>query len=101
MLVKLTEICSNGAVTVGHRYKLREVFINPEHVILIREDVRIKELNENGNLRLPGTDILDKSHRFSKLVLNRGQSGAEIVVVGAPGIIEKTLKLDNRQLLKG
>ena len=101
MLVKLTEICSNGAVTVGHRYKLREVFINPEHVVLIREDIRIKELNENGSLRLSGNDNLNKGHRFSKLVLNRGQSGAEIVVVGAPDIIEKTLKTDNRQLLRG
>ena len=101
MLVKLTEICSNGAVTVGHRYKLREVFINPEHVILIREDVRTKELNENGSLRLPGNDALNKEHRFSKLVLNRGQSGAEIVVVGAPDVIEKTLKIDKRQILRG
>ena len=101
MLVKLTEICSNGAVTVGHRYKLREVFINPEHVVLIREDLRVRELNENGNLRLPGSETLNKEHRFSKLVINRGQSGAEIVVVGAPDVIEKTLKIDKRQILRG
>jgi len=101
MLVKLTEICSNGAVTVGHKYKLREIFVNPEHVILIREDIRVRELNESGMLNLIGPDELNKSHRFSKLTINRGHAGSEISVVGSPDIIENTLKIDNRQLLRG
>tara|TARA_B100001123_G_scaffold74689_1_gene84117 strand:+ start:12609 stop:12914 length:306 start_codon:yes stop_codon:yes gene_type:complete len=101
MLVKLTEICSNGAVTVGHKYKLREVFVNPEHVVLIREETRVRELNENGMLNLPGTDTLNKSHRFSKLTINRGHSGSEIVVVGAPDQVESSLKLNNRTVLRG
>ena len=44
MLVKLTEVCNNGAVTTNKHYTLREVFINPEHVIMIREEKRMKEL---------------------------------------------------------
>ena len=101
MLVKLTEICSNGAVTVGHKYKLREVFVNPEHVVLIREETRVRELNESGMLNLPGNDTLNKGHRFSKLTINRGHSGTEIVVVGGPDTIENTLKIDQRQILRG
>ena len=38
MLVKLTEVCGTGAVTNGRRYSLREVFVNPEHVVMVREE---------------------------------------------------------------
>ena len=41
MLVRLTEVCVNGAVTTPNDYILREVFINPEHVVMIREERRM------------------------------------------------------------
>ncbi len=97
MLVKLTEICANGTVTTPNNYIVREVFVNPEHVIMIREEKRIQELNERGML----TEGLDTSHRFSKLTINRGQSGTEIVVIGAPDLVETKLKNSARQLLRG
>jgi hypothetical protein len=96
MLVKLTEVCSNGAVTTNKRYSLREIFVNPEHVILIREEKRMKELNESGKV----ASGLDAAHQFSKLTINRGQAGTEIIVVGAPEIVENTLK-SGKQLLRG
>ena len=96
MLVKLTEVCNNGAVTTNKLYSLREVFVNPEHVVMIREEKRIKELNELGNVA-PG---LDNGHQFSKLTINRGQTGTEIIVVGAPEMIENTLK-SGKKLLRG
>jgi hypothetical protein len=34
MLIRLTEVCEE----IGLRYSLREVFVNPEHVVMIRED---------------------------------------------------------------
>ena len=97
MLVKLTEVCVNGAVTLPNNYILREVFINPEHVVLIREEKRIRELNERGLL----SEGLNADHRFSKLTINRGQSGTEIVVVGAPSLIETKLQDQTKQLLRG
>ncbi len=96
MLVKLTEVCSSGAVTTNKSYTLREVFVNPEHVIMIREEKRMKELNERGKV----ASGLDEAHQFSKLTINRGQSGTEIIVVGSPEIVENTLK-NNKQLLRG
>tara|TARA_R110002020_G_scaffold96491_2_gene231032 strand:+ start:521 stop:811 length:291 start_codon:yes stop_codon:yes gene_type:complete len=96
MLVKLTEVCNNGAVTTNKLYSLREVFINPEHVVMVREESRMKELNENGKL----CSELDAAHRFSKLTINRGQSGTEIIVVGAPDIVEHTLQ-HGKKLLRG
>jgi hypothetical protein len=96
MLVKLTEVCDNGAVTTNKMYSLREVFINPEHVVLIREEKRMKELNERGRV----AEGLDGAHRFSKLMINRGQTGTEIIVVGSPETVESTLK-DSKRLLRG
>ena len=43
---------------------------------------------------------LSEDHRFSKLTINRGQAGTEIIVVGAPEVVENTLK-DTKQLLRG
>jgi hypothetical protein len=96
MLVKLTEVCGTGAVTNNAKYSLREVFINPEHVVMVREEHRLKQLNEQGLL----CQGLDNDHRFSKIVIHRGNSGTEIVVIGAPEIIEKTLHT-NKQILRG
>ena len=96
MLVKLTEVCSNGAVTTNKLYSLREIFVNPEHVIMIREEKRMKELNENEKVAAG----LEQNHQFSKLTINRGQAGTEIVVVGSPEVVETTLK-KNKQLLRG
>ena len=96
MLVKLTEVCNNGAVTTNKLYSLREVFVNPEHVVMIREEKRLRELNESGG----AVEGLDEAHQFSKLTINRGQAGTEIIVVGAPDVIECALK-NNKKLLKG
>ena len=97
MLIKLTEVCPNGAVTTQDQYTLREVLINPEHVIMIREESLIRNLHEQGLLH----SGLDPNHRFSKLTINRGHNGTDIVVVGAPELVEEQLKTAERQLLKG
>tara|TARA_Y100000034_G_scaffold125859_1_gene176218 strand:+ start:151 stop:384 length:234 start_codon:yes stop_codon:yes gene_type:complete len=76
---------------------LREIFINPEHVIMIREERRLQELNEVGKLATG----LDVNHRFSKLTINRGHTGTEIIVVGSPEIIETELNKNKRKVLKG
>ena len=95
-LVKLTEVCQNGAVTTRQDYTLREVFINPEHVIMIREEARMRQLNEEG--LLPAG--LKHEHRFTKLTINRGHTGTEIVVVGAPDVVESSLNT-RKELLRG
>ena len=76
MLVRLTEIFANGAVTTPDTYTLREVFVNPEHVVMVREEHQIRSLNEQGML----TEGLDKKHRFSKLTIDKGTTGTDIVV---------------------
>jgi hypothetical protein len=96
MLIRLTEVHHNSTLTTKSEYSLREVFVNPEHVVMIREEMRMKQLQENGRLPINLSD----AHRFTKLTINRGHTGTEIVVVGAPDIIERTLNT-NKQLLRG
>ena len=73
------------------------MFVNPEHVVMIREERRLKEMNERGVIN----ENLNKNHRFSKLTINRGQSGTDIVVIGAPDLIETKLQRSTKQLLRG
>ena len=96
MLVKLTEVCGTGAVTTGRRYSLREVFVNPEHVVMVREEHQMKSLNEQGML----TEGLDKQHRFSKITIDKGTTGTEIVVIGDPNTVESALN-KRSYVLKG
>ena len=96
MLVKLTEGCGTGAVTTGRRYSLREVFVNPEHVVMVREEHQMKNLNEQGML----TEGLNKEHRFSKITIDKGTTGTEIVVIGDPMTVESALNTRS-YVLKG
>jgi len=96
MLVKLTEVCQNTTLTTQQDYTLRDVFVNPEHVVMIREEARIRALNEQGLI----AEGLNQSHRFTKLTINRGHTGTEIVVVGAPDIVEGSLST-NKKLIRG
>ena len=96
MLVKLTEVCGTGAVTNGRRYSLREVFVNPEHVVMVREEHQMKNLNEQGML----TEGLDKKHRFSKITIDKGTTGTKPVAFVAPNAIETALQTRS-QLLRG
>ncbi len=96
MLVKLTEVCQNKALTTKSDYTLREVFVNPEHVVMIREEARMQSLNEQGLL----PEGLKSEHQFTKLTINRGHTGTEIIVVGSPTMVENSLNI-KQQLLRG
>ena len=95
-LVKLTEVCHNNTLTTQQNYTLREVYVNPEHVVMIREEARLGQLNEQGSL----PPELNQEHRFTKLTINRGHTGTEIVVVGSPTMVENSLN-SSPVLLKG
>tara|TARA_Y100001973_G_C5173954_1_gene320753 strand:- start:1109 stop:1402 length:294 start_codon:yes stop_codon:yes gene_type:complete len=97
VLIKFTEVATNGTYTTNQQYILREIFVNPEHVVMIREEKRMKQLNEQGEI----DSELDRAHSFSKLTINRGHTGTEIIVVGSPEIVETQLNRDKRKILRG
>lgn len=102
MLVTLTEVISKntnhyGSSVANQTYTLREVTVNPSHVICLREDSSMSSRLTEGNL----PDGLDTRQRFTKVILDRGQSGLELTVVGAPTQVSEKLKLSARELLRG
>ena len=80
----------------GPTYTLREIFINPEHVVCIREDESAKKQLSEGHMPAE----LDDRQDFTMIHLNRGQSGIDITVVGTPTVVEQKLN-NSKQLLKG
>jgi DNA topoisomerase VI subunit A len=96
-VVKFTEIAKDLNITEGKTYKLREVYINSEHVVLMREDDHsLRLLNEN---QLPSG--LDKRQRFTRISLQKGSSGQEIVVVGTPEMVEQKLFSVGKKVIRG
>jgi hypothetical protein len=97
MIIKLVEIFESIGRSRNSRtsYSLREVYVNPNHVVCLREDVSMRKKLE-ANL-LP--EDLDLKQQFTKLSLDRGHSGIDLVVVGPPETIEE--KLYSKQLLRG
>ncbi len=96
-IVQLVEVSKTSNVVEGAGYTLREIFVNPEHVVCLREDYHTLTLLKEG--RLP--DNLDNRQKFTRVQMNRGSTGLDIVVVGSPSVVEQKLNISTKTLLKG
>ena len=83
MLVRLTEVYE---VPTQNKYNIREVSINPEHIVALRQDFSAKQALNEG--RMP--DGLSNHAEFTRIYLNTGN--LNIVVVGTPFMIEEKLQ---------
>ena len=79
------------------RYNRREIFINPKHVVAIRPDNRMSKLLNEGYL----PEDMDKRQGFTKVYLDRGQTGIDLTVVGEAGIVSGKLGITQKELLRG
>ena len=95
--VKFVEVYNCGAGTARRDYSLRTVFINPDHVVCLREDFDTNSLLKEG--RLP--ENLDQRQLFTCVSINKGTYGQDIVVVGPVEEIYKKMNSGRKQLLKG
>lgn len=92
MLVKLIEVYNKKTYAANpsekvEQYSLREVLVNPEHVVCVRENDSLKS-------RLSETALGQEIHSaegFTKIYINRGQSGLDLDVVGDMISIQKKL----------
>jgi hypothetical protein len=92
MLVKLIEIYNKRTFASSdsgrsEEFSLREVLVNPEHVVCIRE-------NDSLKTRLSETELGHEIHPaegFTKIYINRGQSGLDLDVVGSLNSIQRKL----------
>ena len=100
MFVTLTEVVENTTTTNlqnNSKYTLREVTINPEYVVCVREDASMRKMLTEGLL----PPEMDGTHQFTRVYLDRGQTGIDIVVVGNPQVIEEKLLPKSKELLNG
>ena len=94
--IKLVELFEQPTPGIS-RWTLREVVVNPDYVVCLRPDMRATKLLSEGAL----PDGLDDRQEFTKIQMNRGSGGLDIVVVGGIAMIENKLNVQPKQLLKG
>ena len=92
MLVKLIEIYNKRTYAANvdgkvEEFALREVLVTPEHVVCVRENHSLTSRVSETSL---GQDI-HPAEGFTKIYINRGQSGLDLDVVGDMISIQKKL----------
>ena len=102
MLIKLVEVFKNGSYNDGNglikpRYSLRETYVNPDQVVCMREesDLSIEE-SESAVI-----NEIDPRQEFTKIHINRGQTGLDITVVGSLNTVQEKMVGEQKELLKG
>ncbi len=85
-VVKFVEIVQNNSST-GSSYHLQEVFINPNHIVYIRNAPWLKQELTEGNL----PENLDNRQQFSTIHLSRGSTGIDINVIGGPSAVREKI----------
>ena len=98
-MIQLVEVYNevSSAMRGTSKYTLREIYINPKHVVAIRPDNRMSGVLKEGLL----PEGLDERQSFTKVFLDRGQTGIDITVVGEAALVGKKLGLYEKDLLKG
>ena len=98
MILKLREVYRERGLTKGRPgpvWSTREVFINTEHIVMIRpNDIMASRLDEG---LITG---VKKRAQFCTISINKGQSGADITVVGSLSELEESVSSAGR-LLRG
>tara|TARA_R100000152_G_C6713789_1_gene140941 strand:- start:131 stop:439 length:309 start_codon:yes stop_codon:yes gene_type:complete len=96
-LIKLTEIYelknnmgTKRANQTHKNYSIRNIYVNPSYVVLIRENIKYKNLLEGDSL----VEGLDNRQEFTQITLaSDSRSTHQVTVVGAPeSVFEKILK---------
>jgi len=95
-MVKLTEIYQESMST---KVCVREVYINPNHVVMVREDMNFGRYLQEGKLNELG---VNPAMRFTRIsVRNSGTGNYEIVVFGDTESVYEKIRSTQKSLLKG
>ena len=96
-MIKLVEVYREKEVGASNIFTVREVYINPNHVVCMYDDPSmVRNLREG---YLPSD--LDQRQAFTRLQLNQGQSVRQMTVVGSVNATSEKLGLAaaKRQIL--
>ena len=94
--IKLMEVYS-GSQGVTRSYSLREIYINPQHVICLRAETALETMLQEGRL----IDGLDKRQKFTRVSVSNNSYDEEILVIGSIDEVYKKLNTEARNLLRG
>ena len=86
-MIQLIEVVKNT-----RSYELREVFVNPRHVVMLREDHATRSAINEGKV----IEGMDPRQQYTRITVDNGTTGSQFVVVGSPGVIETKLKSQNQ-----
>ena len=93
MLINFVQIIKLDAVS----YTLESVYINPKHIVLLKENKQCRDALTEGKINLP----IDKHAEFTTIFISENSSTKEIVVVGSPSSVESKLFNKQKQILRG
>ncbi len=92
-MITLTEVYENHS---KNTYSMRDILINPQHIIAMREDTQAQmALQEN---RMP--QGLSPNLGFTRIYLNSGQQGLNVLVAGSLDIVQQKIG-GTKRVLKG
>ena len=96
-MIKLVEVYREKKLGASNIFTVREVYINPTHVVCMYDDPSMVRNLREGYL----PDNLDQRQAFTRLHLNQGQSVTQMTVVGDVGTTSEKLGLSTakRQIL--
>jgi|TARA_R110000744_G_scaffold64419_2_gene132528 hypothetical protein len=98
MIIKLVEVFENTKFTQeAKRYAMREIFVNPDHVVCLRSEPSYGKLLREGVL----PEGIDNRQEFTRVHMSRGQLGLDIIVVGSPSSIEGMFGPSEKKVLRG
>lgn len=95
MITKLVEVYDASVAT--REYKLREIYVNPDHVVAMRPDKSMNRRLTEGFL----PEELDERQTFTMIHLDRGHAGIDVTVVGDVEHIREKMFNSKKLLLKG
>lgn len=94
MLVELVQVKQ-----IGDNYTLSTVYVNPNQIVFMNEDMRMRQKLQEGKLKLGLNQNLTA---FTRIRMNMTGYVEEITVVGDPGLVEtKIFNKTSKQLLRG
>jgi hypothetical protein len=94
-MVRLTEIVEENMAT---NFSVRSVFVNPCHVVMVRDDNRFRNLLGEGKLSHLG---VDSNMQFCRITVRGGSGNYEITVMGSSDMVYEKIQTSTKTLLKG
>ena len=95
-MVRLTEIYQEP---MSSNVRVRQVYVNPTHVVMVREDVTFASALHEGKLKHLAIEPVMNFSRLS--VRNSGTGNYEITVFGDSETVYEKIRATQKSLLKG